>query len=73
MSAVTREQLTIYRCHYNFTSIWDSEMRVVDIPSISDITDKGFWLDKNFRFTKTSSAKYWIPASQVLMVEKVFE
>ena len=31
----------------------------------------GFWIDENYEFTNGSDCKYWIPSSQVFLVEKL--
>jgi len=36
---------------------------------IWDVKD-GFWVDDQFNPTRTNDAKYWIPPSQVLFVQK---
>jgi hypothetical protein len=45
-------------------------LKQIDIPSILDATD-GFWINKEHKFTRGEDAKYWIPPSQILFVEKL--
>jgi hypothetical protein len=31
----------------------------------------GFWINDDLKFTKGTDAKYWIPLSQILYIEKL--
>lgn len=60
-----------YRCKfkidsYPFNGVWCD---VYSKDSISDFAD-GFWVDPEFRFTKGSDAKYWIPPSKICFIAK---
>jgi hypothetical protein len=52
-----------------FTFLTKGEQRTW-APSIADIQG-GFWVNRDLVFTKGSTAKYWIPAAALVMVEAV--
>ena len=47
----------------------------IEISSIEWIrwVKEGFWVNENYRFTTADDAKYWIPPSSVMFVERLSE
>lgn len=64
--------MTRYSCLFVFGVGIGKNHYFTDVPSIGDIKD-GFWVDEAFEFTKSQDAKYWIPPSRILHVEKIYE
>ena len=36
-----------------------------------DAFSRGFWITESLVYTKGSDAKYWIPPSQIMYIEKI--
>lgn len=63
-----------YICKYSFIEIIDggiyTTLQTTEIPSIVWALE-GFWVNKEHEFTQLEDNKYWIPPSQIKLVEKV--
>jgi hypothetical protein len=61
-----------YRCWYKFYDLEAAWKRTqfAAVESLGEVTD-GFWINDLGKFTKGSDAKWWIPPSAILIVEKV--
>ena len=44
--------------------------RKVIVDSLHEVKD-GFWVDRDFDYTKSDSGMYWIPPAGIKVVEKV--
>jgi len=67
-----------YRCYFEFKELKQGIIYSrSDIHRVSYSNDgiwaftNGFWITHELKFTKGSDAKYWIPPSQILYIEKV--
>lgn len=60
---------TRYRCEFIFTNWKGSKELAVYANDFSDLKD-GFWVNEDYRFTKKSDAKYWIPPSVFKYITK---
>lgn len=61
-----------YICHFYSPHILSQDFvaQAESDGGISDFKD-GFWLNPYNKFTKGSDAKYWVPPSRILCIEKV--
>lgn len=63
----------VYRCEYILPaplSTPGTEKRCVRSNGGVEDFMYGFWIDDNYRFTKGSNAKYWIPPGNISYVSK---
>jgi hypothetical protein len=63
----------IYRCYFNFTKVYrrDGDNHHVESGEGLCAFRIGFWINDDFKLTTGADARYWIPASQILRVEKI--
>jgi hypothetical protein len=63
-----------YKCYFRFAKRYlreDSAHTVIG-SGFFDFT-KGFWINEDLEFTRGADSRYWIPVSQILLVEKIKE
>jgi hypothetical protein len=62
----------IYRCYFNFTVIHrrDGDNHHVESDEGIAAFRIGFWINDDIKLTKGADAKYWIPPSQIIRIEK---
>lgn len=56
---------TVYMCEFNM----DTAYMHVEGGSIADFKD-GFWLNDEYKLTKGSDAKFWMPPSSIIRISK---
>ncbi len=61
-----------YKCVFNFGVIHRLDGKPHEVTHDSGLHDfaGGFWIDDDLKFVKGSAARYWIPPSQILYIEK---
>ncbi len=61
-----------YKCVFNFPKIKRRDGEPHSVTQGAGLYEfaGGFWIDDNLKFVKGSEAKYWIPPSQVLYIER---
>ena len=59
---------TIYRCFFKFR---DYRYPFVDGYQGPSMFATGFWINEDMEFTNGDDAKYFIPISQILYIEKI--
>lgn len=60
--------MTVYRCHFDFELVLDCK---VDSDKGIDEFAGGFWVNSKIKFTKGNDAKFWIPPSKIVFIEKI--
>ncbi len=63
-----------YKCVFHFGRIYKGDRRPHEVSYDTDGVHAfvgGFWITDDLKFTKGSDAKYYIPPSQILYIEKV--
>jgi hypothetical protein len=62
----------IYKCYFNFTKIYRTDGDAHHVESTEGLSAfrTGFWISSDMKYTKGFDAKYWIPPSQIIRVEK---
>lgn len=57
---------TVYRCWFNYN---DARVAVTGTEGACEFKD-GFWITGTMHLTKGKDAQYWIPPSQITLIEK---
>lgn len=63
-----------YKCVFNFCKITRRDGQHHSVSYDQDGIHAfvcGFWINDDLKFTKGTDAKYWIPLSQILYIEKL--
>jgi hypothetical protein len=59
--------MTIYRCEFQFPR---GEIRPARSSDGIDAFRNGFWIDKDYQYTKGGDNVYWIPPTRILYIQK---
>ena len=62
--------MTTYRAYHKVLIEPDMGSCFTDIPGIAE-AKAGFWVNYKFEYTQGSDCKWWIPAAQILYVDKI--
>jgi hypothetical protein len=58
--------MVVYRCWFNFK---DAICVATSTEGLAGF-NKGFWITEQLKLTKGGDCKYWIPPSQIILIEK---